>query len=60
MNTTHLKRVRKLFASTLAPRHVQRHNMRAWVTSVRHLGTAWRAHPNNPNRPERIVEHEFH
>lgn len=41
MNTTHLSRVRRLFCNDTTPRQVQRHNMRAWVRSVRHLGTRW-------------------
>ena len=41
MNTTHLKTVRRLFINDLTPIQVQRHNMRAWVKSVRHLGDGW-------------------
>lgn len=41
MNTIHLRRVRRLFVHDMAPRHVQRHNMRAWVRSVRMLGRQW-------------------
>lgn len=41
MNTTHLVRVRRIFSAEHAPRHVVRHNMRAWVRSVRHLGSQW-------------------
>lgn len=41
MNTAHLQRVRRLFVINGVPRHVQRHNMRAWVRSVRHLGGNW-------------------
>lgn len=39
MNTTLLRRVRILFNYDLAPRHVQRHNMRQWCISVRTLGS---------------------
>ncbi len=38
MNTILLRRVRRLFAYDLAPRHVQRHNMRQWCISMRALG----------------------
>lgn len=41
MNTNMLRRVRKNFVNDTAPRHVQRHNMRAWVKSVRFLGAKW-------------------
>lgn len=41
MNVTYLRRVRRLFVHDGAPRHVQRHNMREWVKSVRYLGTKW-------------------
>ena len=41
MNTTMLTRVRRHFVHAMAPRHVQRHNMRAWVRSVRQLGSRW-------------------
>jgi hypothetical protein len=39
MNTTLLRRVRRLFAHDLAPVHVQRHNMRQWCISMRTLGS---------------------
>lgn len=39
MNITMLTRVRRHF--NCAPRHVNRHNQRAWVRSVRHLGDKW-------------------
>ncbi len=45
MNITRLKQARRLFCNSLAPRHVQRHNIRAWVRSVRALGDKWRALP---------------
>ena len=41
MNTNMLTRVRRHFVHDMAPRHVQRHNMRAWVRSVRLLGDKW-------------------
>lgn len=45
MNITRLKQARRLFINELAPRHTQRHNMRAWVRQVRDLGSRWRALP---------------
>lgn len=41
MNTTYLTRARKLFALPYVPTHTQRHNIRAWVASVRYLGDKW-------------------
>jgi len=41
MNTTHLRRVRRLYVNPDTPRHVQRHNMRQWCISVRMLGDKW-------------------
>jgi hypothetical protein len=41
MKTAMLKRVRRLFACDLAPNHTKRHNIRAWVHSVRLLGDKW-------------------
>jgi hypothetical protein len=41
MNTTLLSRLRKLFQHDLVPTEVARHNMRAWVRSVRLLGDKW-------------------
>lgn len=41
MNTTKLKLARKLWCVEGIPSHVQRHNIRAWVRSVRHLGGNW-------------------
>lgn len=41
MRTKMLKKARELFAVEIAPRHIQRHNMRAWVRSVRLLGSKW-------------------
>lgn len=45
MNTTRLTQARRLFVHELVPAHIQRHNMRAWVRSVRELGGRWRALP---------------
>lgn len=58
MNTTHLRRVRRLFCVAETPRHVQRHNMRAWVKSVRFLGDRWLlakplGHPRGGNSPSK-------
>ena len=39
MNTAYLTRARKLFDNELAPRSVNRHNVRAWVKSIRFLTT---------------------
>lgn len=41
MDTTQLRRARRLFTHPDVPRHVTRHNIRSWVRSVRHLGDAW-------------------
>ena len=41
MKTHHLRRARRLFCNDTTPRHVQRANMRKWVTSVRYLGPNW-------------------
>jgi phage terminase small subunit len=41
MKTEALRRVRKLFNNPDAPAHVNRHNQRQWVRSVRHLGSNW-------------------
>jgi hypothetical protein len=45
MKINMLTRVRKLFASGI--RSTDRHNRRAWVKSVRFLGTKWLIHPAN-------------
>ena len=37
MNTSYLRRVRKLFDTPLSPRSVNRHTMRGWVKSIRFL-----------------------
>jgi hypothetical protein len=36
-----LRRVRQHFVHDMAPRHTQRHNIAAWVRSVRMLGDKW-------------------
>jgi hypothetical protein len=41
MNTTKLKLARKLWCVEGIPSNVQRHNIRAWVRSVRRLGSNW-------------------
>lgn len=41
MNTTRLRQARRNFVHPMAPRSVQRHNMRAWVRSIRMLGPKW-------------------
>ena len=41
MNITYLRMVRKLFTGSWTCRRVERHNMRQWVQSVRHLGGHW-------------------
>jgi hypothetical protein len=41
MNTTLLRRARMHFCHDMAPRHIQRHNVRAWARAVRMLGDKW-------------------
>ena len=42
MNTYKLKRhAVKLWANPYAPRHIVRHNRRAWLRSVLRLGDKW-------------------
>lgn len=41
MNTSHLRRVRRLFMVPGVPTVTARHNMRQWVVSIRHLGDKW-------------------
>ena len=45
MKINMLTRVRKHFNSGM--RHIDRHNQRAWVKSIRFLGTKWLIHPAN-------------
>lgn len=41
MNVTLLRRARMHFVHDLAPRHVQRHNIKSWARAVRLLGDKW-------------------
>lgn len=41
MNASMLRIARKHFCHDLAPRSIQRHNIRAWVRSLRNLGDKW-------------------
>lgn len=41
MNTTALRRVRQLFNAENVPAHINRHNQRQWVRSIRFLGDKW-------------------
>lgn len=41
LDVTRLKQARRLFCHPLAPRSVQRHNIRQWVKSLRLLGHRW-------------------
>lgn len=41
MNSSMLRLARKNFVRDYIPRHTQRHNMRAWVRSLRLLGDKW-------------------
>jgi hypothetical protein len=41
MNIHYLVRVRQHFNNPLAPISVNRHNMRAWIKSIRFLGDKW-------------------
>ena len=43
MKTTYLTMARRLFDQPGVPRTTVRHNMRAWVASVRYLGPQWLA-----------------
>lgn len=47
MNTRLLSTARRLFVHQDVPRSTARHNMRAWVRSVRRLGPRWLALPAN-------------
>lgn len=42
MKTNLLRMARRNFIHPDAPRHVARHNIRAWVRSLRFLGPNWR------------------
>lgn len=53
MNATRLRQARRLFNNPLAPDDTVRHNIRAWVRSLRHLGDKWLfAKPINMQRPQ--------
>jgi hypothetical protein len=41
MNTAFLTRVRGLYCVDGVPHHIQRHNIRQWVKSIRFLGDKW-------------------
>lgn len=41
VNTTLLRRARRHFVHPMAPRNVQRHNIRQWARAVRMLGDKW-------------------
>ena len=41
MNISMLVRARDHFNSQLVPRSVNRHNQRAWIRSIRQLGSQW-------------------
>jgi hypothetical protein len=41
MKVNVLRHVRQLFNVPYVPKHVNRHNQRAWVRSVRNLGDKW-------------------
>lgn len=41
MNSTMLRLARRNFCRDNIPRSTQRHNMRAWVRSLRFLGDKW-------------------
>lgn len=45
MKTNMLTRARAHFINDMAPTHTQRHNMHAWVRSVRLLGDKWLLSP---------------
>jgi hypothetical protein len=41
MKTNFLKRVRRLYCVDGVPSHIQRHNCRQWIKSIRFLGDKW-------------------
>lgn len=41
MNAALLRRARQHFVHSMAPRHIQRANMRSWVRALRMLGDKW-------------------
>jgi hypothetical protein len=38
MKTSTLKRARELWCNQFTPVHTQRHNIRAWIKSIKYLG----------------------
>lgn len=52
MKTNMLTRVRRHF--NCGEKHIDRHNQRQWIRSVRFLGNKWLLHPEN------IVEKNEH
>ncbi|MEN9885735.1 MAG: hypothetical protein RL758_313 [Pseudomonadota bacterium] len=56
MNTTILKTARRLWCAGHADRATQRHNMRAWVRSIRLLGSKWIMAANQPRLRAPIPE----
>jgi hypothetical protein len=41
MKTAYLTRVRSLYCVAGVPTHIQRHNCRQWIKSIRFLGDKW-------------------
>ena len=41
MKTAYLTRVRSLYYVPGVPTHIQRHNCRQWIKSIRFLGDKW-------------------
>ena len=41
MKTNVLTKLRRTYNNPDVPRHINRHNQRAWVRSVRFLGAKW-------------------
>lgn len=51
-DTSMLRMARRLFDHPGVPRSTVRHNIRAWVRSVRRLGAQWLAHPRTLTRTQ--------
>ena len=47
MKTEMLIKVRKLFNVDYVPRHINRHNQKQYIKSIRLLGDKWLIHQNN-------------
>lgn len=47
MKTEMLIKVRQLFNSDYVPKHINRHNQRQYIKSIRQLGNKWLIHRNN-------------